>query len=80
MTEEFIMFLCNKKKPCKYSPSCGKWCNHTTDWRFAKNLSKINYMAILFGTNAAKELYFEKDYSHIMDDPPMIVYTEKEDD
>lgn len=79
-TEEFIMFLCNKEQPCKNSPSCGKYCNHTTYWRFAKNFHVINHAATLFGIEVAKELYFEKDYSHITDDPPIIIYKEKEDE
>lgn len=77
---ELFFYICNKQRNCAGSPSCGTFCNHTTDYEYAKNFKLINHTAILFGVGVAKELYFEKDLSYIFENPPTIAYKEKEED
>lgn len=36
MTDRYL-YLCNQKRSCKGSPSCGEACTHTLDEKFAKN-------------------------------------------
>lgn len=37
MVESKIFYICDKKKNCNKSASCGKYCNHTSDTDHAKN-------------------------------------------
>lgn len=37
MVESKIFYICDKKKNCNKSASCGKYCNHTSDSEHAKN-------------------------------------------
>lgn len=36
MTDRYL-YLCNQKRVCKGSPSCGSFCFHTLDEKYAKN-------------------------------------------
>lgn len=36
-SEDKILYLCDRKKDCKYSSSCGNECNHTLDPKHALN-------------------------------------------
>ena len=33
--ERKVMFVCNKKKECKYDLNCGRTCRHTADLKYA---------------------------------------------
>ncbi len=37
MTGPDTFYICNRKKPCRTSGSCGTLCAHTSDEEFAKN-------------------------------------------